>query len=92
MTGYLLPMENEVNRLHLLSGRPLDRQSSEKVSALVDPQYAQANGLTPGQEIEVIADGKKVTLVVTGTATSPEFIYPMKDAASFFRNRNGLGF
>ncbi len=91
LTGYSLPMENEVNRLHLLSGRPLDRQSSEKVSALVDPQYAQANGLTPGQEIEVIADGKKVTLVVTGTATSPEFIYPMKDAASLFPEPERFG-
>ena len=91
LTGYPLPMENEVNRLHLLSGRPLDRQSSEKVSALVDPQYAQANGLTPGQEIEVIADGKKVTLVVTGTATSPEFIYPMKDAASLFPEPERFG-
>jgi len=70
LTGYPLPMNNEVNRLHLLSGRQLELQNSEKVSVLVDPQYAQANRLTPGQDIELIADGKKVTLAVSGTATS----------------------
>ena len=83
LTGYPLPMNNEVNRLHLLSGHQLDLQNPGKVSVLVDPQYAQANRLTPGQDIELIADGKKVTVAVCGTATSPEFVYPMKDAGSF---------
>ncbi len=91
LTGYPLPMNNEVNRLHLLSGRQLDLQNSGKVSVLVDPQYAQANHLTPGRDIELIADGKKVTLAISGTATSPEFVYPMKDAGSLFPEPERFG-
>ncbi len=91
LTGYPLPMNNEVNRLHLLSGRQLDLQNSGKVSVLVDPQYAQANRLSPGRDIQLIADGKKVTLAVCGTATSPEFVYPMKDAGSLFPEPERFG-
>ena len=82
LTGCPLPVAEEVNRPYLLSGHWFDDKTSDKVGVLVDPQYAQANRLTPGQDIKIIADGKKVTLAVTGSATSPEFVYPMKDAGA----------
>jgi len=91
LTGCPLPMENELNRLHLLSGRQLERQASGKVAVLLDPQYARANHLAPGQDMEIIAEGKKVSLTVIGTATSPEFIYPMKDAGSLFPEPERFG-
>lgn len=91
LTGYPLPVKNELNRLHLLSGRLFDGQSSGKIGVLVDPQYAQANRLTPGQDIELIADGKKVVLSLSGTATSPEFVYPMKDGGSLFPEPERFG-
>lgn len=91
LTGYPLPLEDEVNRLQLLSGRWFDLEDSDRIGVLVDPQYAQANDLTPGQEIEVIANERKVALTVTGIATSPEFVYPMKDAGSFLPEPERFG-
>lgn len=91
LTGYRLPLEGEVSRLHLLSGRWFDADSSGAVGVLVDPQYAQANQLTPGKEIQLIAAGKKATLTVVGTATGPEFVYPMKDASSLFPEPERFG-
>jgi len=84
LTGYPLPMEKEVNQLHLLSGRMFGQESSHSVEVLVDPQYAAANQLANGQVIQIIADGKKADLIVNGIATSPEFVYPMRDASSMF--------
>lgn len=80
LTSYKLPMEREVNRLHLLNGRMLESESANDI--LLDPGYAEASGLEPGDSIEIIAEGKKIPLYLAGTATSPEFIYPMRDAAS----------
>lgn len=91
LTGYPLPMEDEVNRLVLLSGRPLEQALADKVGVLVDPQYASANQLTPGQDIDIIANGSKIVLTVIGTATSPEFVYPMKDASSLFPEPKRFG-
>ena len=69
-------MEGEVNRLHLLSGNWLEEGVAGNIGALVDPQYFQANDMSLGDSLVVIADGKKVVLTVIGTATSPENIYP----------------
>lgn len=91
LTGYPLPLDDELNRLQLLSGRWFDLEDSDRAGVLVDPQYAQANGLAPGQEIELIANEKKVALTVTGTATGPEFVYPMKDAGSFLPEPERFG-
>lgn len=91
LTGYPLPMDDEINRLYLLSGRQLEEAASDKVGILVDPQYAQANRLAPGQDIKIIANGNKVALAVSGTATSPEFVYTMKDAGSLFPEPERFG-
>lgn len=91
LTGYPLPMNNEINRLHILSGRPLEETASDKVEILVDQQYALANELVPGQDVQVIANGRKVALTITGTATSPEFVYTMKDASSLFPEPERFG-
>jgi putative ABC transport system permease protein len=91
MTGYPLPLEGEVNSLQLLSGSWFDLESPDRIGVLVDPQYAQANGITPGREIEVIANGRKIALTVTGVATSPEFVYPLKDAGSLIPEPERFG-
>lgn len=87
LTSYPLPMDKELNRLHLLSGRLF---SSEE-GVLVDPKYAEANGIEPGDSIEIVAEGKKVSLTVVGTATSPEFIYPLKDASNPYPDPKSFG-
>jgi len=82
LTGYPLPLEGEVNRLHLLSGSWFEESPAGNVGVLVDPQFFAANHLSIGDRLEVIADGKKAALTVIGTAISPEFIYPMPDSGA----------
>lgn len=82
LIGYPLPQEGEVNRLHLLSGSWFEESPAGNIGVLVDPQFFVANHLTAGDSLEVIAGGKKVVLTVIGTAVSPEFVYPMPDAAA----------
>lgn len=91
LTGYPLPAGDEVNRLQLLSGRGLEEDSSGTAGALLDPQYAQANRLQPGDRVTIIANGKKATLTMIGTAISPEFVYPLRDAATIIPEPERFG-
>lgn len=92
ITSYALPMEGEVNQLHLLSGRMFSSKiSGNGIEVLVDPQYAAANQIQAGDRITIIAAGKKVNLAVVGTATSPEFIYPLRDAAMMMPDPQNFG-
>lgn len=92
LTSYPLPMDTEVNRLHLLTGRLFEKYpQGSGIEVLLDPQYAATNHLAPGDTVTVIAEGKQKFLTVTGTATSPEFIYPMKDAASMMPEPETFG-
>ncbi len=92
LTGYHLPLDKEVNRIQLLSGRMFDKDpSGGRIEVLTDPQFAAANRLNPGDSLVVAAQGREVTLTVTGTAGGPEFIYPMKDAASLMPEPESFG-
>jgi len=83
--------EPEVNLIHLLSGRMFDRNPQSGIEVLADPQFAAANGLAPGDTVTVVAEGRRVPLTVVGTATSPEFTYPVKDAASLLPDPQAFG-
>jgi len=82
LTSYQLPMDRQLNQLVLLNGRMFSTEPSNMPEILVDPQFAKGLDLEPGAVLDVVAGGKIVHLRVTGTATSPEFVYPMKDASS----------
>ena len=92
LTGYHLPLDKEVNRIELLSGRMFDKDpSGGRIEVITDPQFAAANHLNPGSQLVVAAKGREVTLTVTGTGGGPEFIYPMKDAASLMPEPESFG-
>lgn len=92
LTSFPLPMDGEVNRLTVLNGRLFEKYpQGGRVEALLDPQYAAANHLAPGDTVNIVAAGREVSLTVVGTATSPEFIYPMKDAASLIPEPKDFG-
>lgn len=92
LISYPLPMENEVNRLYLLSGRLFERYpQSGGVEILTDPQYAKANDLTFNSKVHIVAEGKQLPLTVVGTAASPEFIYTMKDASTLMPDPETFG-
>ncbi|MCD5406403.1 MAG: ABC transporter permease [Desulfotomaculum sp.] len=80
LTSYPLPMDQEVNRLQLLTGRIFEQNApGGRIEVLIDPQHAQARALSFNDAITVIIDGKQIALTMVGTATSPEFIYPLPD-------------
>lgn len=93
LTTYSLPMDKELNRLYLLNGKSFaqDIPAGNSINILMDPQYVQANHLETGDKIEIIAGDKKIALSITGTATSPEFIYIIKDGANMFPDPKSFG-
>ena len=68
-----------LNRVTVSAGRGLDSlgatRSDGSIDALVSEGFAQAHGLKPGARLSALMNGKQRTLVVAGTALSPEFIF-----------------
>lgn len=91
LTSYQLPMNNELNQIQLLGGSMFKTQGGSLPEVLVDPQFARGLNLKPGGIINAVAGGKIIHLQMVGTATSPEFVYPMKDAASIIPEPGEFG-
>lgn len=77
-----------VNDLYLLSGK---RPIKGSAGVLVDPKFAAAHGLVPGDELILYAGGKAARVTVSGTATSPEFIYAIKDPSTLLPDPRAFG-
>jgi putative ABC transport system permease protein len=63
-------------RLHLRRGAapaPADARS-----AAINEAFAEANGVTPGQDVRVVLNGRVQSFRITGIALSPEYIYAVK--------------
>ncbi|MFZ5597034.1 MAG: ABC transporter permease [Bacillota bacterium] len=92
IVSYQFPEEKKINRLHMFSGRMFeDSASASQLTAIVDSQFAAANNLTSGSTLNVLSNGKAVPLTVIGTATSPEFTYPVKDIATMLNDPTSFG-
>jgi len=69
-----------MNRVSVASGRAPDPandgiRSDGSIEALVSEGFAQGRALKPDSRLLALINGKQRTLVVTGTALSPEFIF-----------------
>lgn len=66
-----------MNRVTLRNGRGFDevRVADNAIPALVSAAFADARGLKPGSRLSALVNGKRRTLVVSGIALSPEFIF-----------------
>lgn len=81
--GQLIGMDPQrpasLNRITLASGRALDasgqRRGDGALEALVSEGFAQARGLKPGATVKALVNGRQRTLVIVGTALSPEFVF-----------------
>lgn len=60
------------NRIYLQEGRPLDPAHANE--ALVIEGFAKAHRLRPGDELEVVMNGKLRPLRIVGIALSPEYV------------------
>lgn len=92
LISYPLPMNTEVNRLHIQTGRLFDQYpEGGGIEILVDPQYFTANQLAFNDVVSIVAEGKQIFLSVVGTAISPETIVTMKDAATMMPDPKTYG-
>ncbi len=70
---------HSLNRVTLASGRALDgaglRRGDGAMEVLVSEGFAQARGLKPGATLKALVNGRQRTLVIVGTALSPEFVF-----------------
>lgn len=67
-----------MNRYRVDRGRAPDGpglKSGDQLEALVSAGFADARGLKPGDRLVALINGKRRTLVLTGMALSPEFIF-----------------
>ncbi len=91
VVGYALPMDNELNRLTLLEGRYFTEIQSGEPELVLDPKYLAANHLQWGESVTAVVEGKEVFFTVVGSATSPEFIYSMKDSVDIMPDPQKFG-
>lgn len=92
LVSFSIPMENEVNRLTLLKGRMFTLTGQGNgTEVLLDPQFAAAHHLKANDSVSIIIHNRKVYLNVIGSATSPEFIYPMKDSSAIMPDPENFG-
>ena len=101
ITGQLLSIPDGqqpvLHRLFLRAGRlPAPARHHE---AVVSEAFADAHGLTPGDALTVIVNGRRQRLQLVGVALSPEYIYQIQPGALFpdyrryailWMNRSGL--
>jgi len=81
--GQLIGLDRRIprrmNRVSVNSGRPLDGATSSRtdgsLETLVSEGFAQTHRLKPGARLTALINGRQRTLVVAGTALSPEFIF-----------------
>jgi len=70
---------NSLNRVALAGGRALDGDASRRgdgsLEVLVSEGFALKRGLAPGSTLKAPVNGRQRTLVVVGTALSPEFVF-----------------
>jgi putative ABC transport system permease protein len=67
---------SRVNVVHIRRGRAIDPRRSGEV--LVAEAFATAHGLSPGDRIRAVLNGRLKELVIVGIALSPEYIYSVR--------------
>jgi len=83
--------QNPINKPLLKTGSPLEDNA---LNIWVDNKFFEANNYSLNDEIEIIASGKKYKLSIAGVASSPEFVYALRNAADLFPSPEtfGIGF
>ena len=86
------PEDHRINNLHIISGSLPDPEGGMGLALL--KQYADTNGLEPGDPLTLFIQGEPVRATVTGVVESPEFVYAIKDARDMFPDfeRFGIAF
>jgi len=87
-----------LGRLHLRRGRLPDPTRDNEI--LAGDSFAEAHGLSPGDTLTAVINGRKRRLIITGIALSPEYIIQIAPSATlpdfkrygmFWMGRRALG-
>ncbi|MCA9691153.1 MAG: FtsX-like permease family protein [Myxococcales bacterium] len=71
----------EINDLYLRRGRWITPGRGDEV--ILNEPFADANSLTPGDELTAILNGARTQLTVVGVAISPEYVYQLSPGSLF---------
>jgi putative ABC transport system permease protein len=77
--------EGGLNALAIMRGRTPNPAAADEV--LASDTFAHANGLSPGDRIAAVLNGRWQTLRIVGTALSPEYVYEVAPGGLFPDNR-----
>jgi len=80
--------ESVLNDLFIESGRYIEPGHPEEVIA--SKPFLEANGLSPGDRIAAVINGRRKQLVIVGMGLSPEYIYEVQPG-SFFPDKRRFG-
>ncbi len=92
IVGYPLTSGTIINRMYIYEGRMFEDDSQMNgMETILDPQFLEANHLTAGDKLVVAVNGKEVPLTVRGSATTPEFSYPVKNITTMLNDPVSFG-
>lgn len=72
---------NPINYPMLHQGEPLQKNS---MNIWVDNKFFDAHRLSLEEQLEVIIDGRRQGLTITGVGSSPEFVYALQDESAIY--------
>lgn len=88
-TGHIVSLPEDkpqvLNQLFLRMGRM--PRLDERREVVVSEAFAQANFLKPGDSVSAVINGRRDTLVITGIALSPEFVFEARAGETLPDNR-----
>ncbi len=86
-----LPAETQpsVNQVRVASGRYLS--SAQPTGVLVEEHMADHFELTPGSSFEILGPSGWQTVTTSGTASSPEYIWPARDRQELLTTPDNFG-
>jgi len=88
--------------LRLISYDPLEEDRLNDIyletGALPGPEeivitggFAQAHGFVPGDTVDLIISGRRISPVISGTGQSPEYVYAIRDLSEMLPDPEGFG-
>lgn len=77
--------DQQLNRLYLIRGRMVEPDHADEV--LISGAFAEANSLSPGDQLAAVVNNRLRKLHVVGIALSPEYIYEIRPGDIFPDNK-----
>ncbi len=68
--------DERLARLYLRRGTA--PQPGDTRGAAINEAFAEVNGVTPGQDVRIVLNGRVQSFHITGIALSPEYVYAVK--------------